>query len=163
MGREIARGCDRKLFGIGVRSLIPLNGVNLKIGRKMPAIQLGRCILRKGSISEPNLGCYAELFITGWVMRRQEALTVLANHQNTLKTFGVKSLMIFGSVARNEARIDSDVDLLVEFDRPVGLFTFIRLKRYLEEILESSVDLGTPDSLKPYLQEPVFREAIRAF
>ncbi len=96
-------------------------------------------------------------------MRQQEALAVLANHQNTLKAFGVKSLMVFGSVARDEARIDSDVDLLVEFDRPVGLFTFVRLKRYLEKILESSVDLGTPDSLKPYLREPVFREAIRAF
>ncbi len=96
-------------------------------------------------------------------MRQQEALAILANHQNTLKDFGVKSLMLFGSVARDEARTDSDIDLLVEFDRPVGLFTFVRLKRYLEEILESSVDLGTPDSLKPYLQEPVFLEAIRAF
>lgn len=96
-------------------------------------------------------------------MRQQEALAVLANHQNTLKDFGVKSLMLFGSVARDEARTDSDVDLLVEFDRPVGLLTFVRLKRYLEEILERSVDLGTPDSLKTYLREPIFREAIRAF
>ncbi|MFQ3614626.1 MAG: nucleotidyltransferase family protein [Cyanobacteriota bacterium] len=96
-------------------------------------------------------------------MRKQEVLTVLADHQRTLKDFGVKSLLLFGSVARDEAQIDSDIDLLVEFDRPVGLFTFVRLKRYLEEILKSSVDLGTPDSLKPYLREPVFREAIRAF
>ncbi|MDX2211948.1 MAG: nucleotidyltransferase family protein [Oculatellaceae cyanobacterium bins.114] len=96
-------------------------------------------------------------------MRKQEVLTLLVKHQNTLKDFGVKSLMLFGSVARDEARTDSDVDLLVEFDRPVGLFAFVRLKRYLEEILESSVDLGTPDSLKPYLREPIFREAIRAF
>jgi uncharacterized protein len=96
-------------------------------------------------------------------MRKQEALKILTDHQNVLKDFGVKSLILFGSVARDEARTDSDVDLLVEFDRPVGLFAFVRLKRYLEEILESSVDLGTPDSLKPYLQEPVFREAIRAF
>ncbi|PSB18329.1 nucleotidyltransferase [Phormidesmis priestleyi ULC007] len=96
-------------------------------------------------------------------MRQHEALAILTNHQNTLKDFGVKSLILFGSVARDEARIDSDVDLLVEFDRPIGLFTFVRLKRYLEEILESSVDLGTPDSLKPYLREPIFREAIRAF
>lgn len=96
-------------------------------------------------------------------MRQQDALSVLVSHRSTLKNFGVKSLMLFGSVARDEARSDSDVDLLVEFDRPVGLFTFVRLKRYLEEILECSVDLGTPDSLKPYLQEPVLREAIRAF
>lgn len=96
-------------------------------------------------------------------MQRQEALTILLNHQSTLKNFGVKSLLLFGSVARDEARTDSDVDLLVEFDQPVGLFTFVRLKRYLEEILETSVDLGTPDSLKSYLREPVLREAVRAF
>ncbi|MGY2975781.1 nucleotidyltransferase family protein [Thermostichus sp. MS-CIW-37] len=96
-------------------------------------------------------------------MQKQEVLTLLANHQNTLKDFGVKSLMLFGSVARDEAQTDSDIDLLVEFDRPVGLFTFVRLKRYLEKILESPVDLGTPDSLKPYLQESVLREVVRAF
>lgn len=96
-------------------------------------------------------------------MRQQEALAILSTHQTALKDFGVKSLLLFGSVARDEATADSDVDLLVEFERPVGLLTFVRLKRYLEEILGSSVDLGTPNSLKPYLQEPVFREAIRAF
>lgn len=96
-------------------------------------------------------------------MRQQEVLETLANHQNTLKDFGVKSLILFGSVARDEAKIDSDVDLLVEFNGLVGLFTFVRLKRYLEEILGSSVDLGTPDSLKPYLRESVLRESIRAF
>ena len=57
--------------------------------------------------------------------------------------------MVFGSVVRDEARTDSDVDLLVEFDCPVGLFTFVRLKRYLEEILESSVDLGILTLLNP--------------
>ena len=95
-------------------------------------------------------------------MRQQEALAILSSHHETIRRFGVKSLALFGSVARDEARPDSDVDLLVEFDRPVGLFTFVRLKRYLEAILGCSVDLGTPDSLKPYLREPVLREAIRA-
>ncbi|NEP76685.1 nucleotidyltransferase family protein [Okeania sp. SIO2G5] len=95
-------------------------------------------------------------------MQRKEALEIITSHKTTIKDFGVKSLMLFGSVARDEAQADSDVDLLVEFDRPVGLFTFIRLKRYLEEIFDTSVDLGTPDSLKPYLQAPVTQEAIRA-
>jgi uncharacterized protein len=96
------------------------------------------------------------------MMRQQEALAILSSHDEVLRRFGVKSLALFGSVARDEARSDSDVGLLVEFDRPVGLFTFARLKRYLEESLGCSVDLGTPDSLKPYLREPVLREAIRA-
>jgi predicted nucleotidyltransferase len=96
-------------------------------------------------------------------MQREEALAILNNHRDNLKEFGVRSLMLFGSVARNEAQADSDVDLLVEFERPVGLFTFVRLKRYLESALGCSVDLGTPDSLRPYLQEPIMREAVRAF
>jgi uncharacterized protein len=96
-------------------------------------------------------------------MQSQEVLAILNSHQDTLKDFGVRSLLLFGSMARNEARTDSDVDLLVEFVRPVGLLTFVRLKRYLEEILERSVDLGTPNSLKTYLRETVLREAIRAF
>ena len=96
-------------------------------------------------------------------MQRQEVLTTLNNHKETLQGFGVKSLLLFGSVARDEARSNSDIDLLVEFDRPVGLFAFVRVQRYLEEILGRSIDLGTPDSLKPYLREPVLREAIRAF
>jgi predicted nucleotidyltransferase len=54
------------------------------------------------------------------------------------------------------------VDLLVEFDSPVGLFTFMRLQRYLQTILGRSVDLGTPDSLKNYLKEAVLKEAVRA-
>ncbi|GAB4287718.1 MAG TPA: nucleotidyltransferase family protein [Oscillatoriaceae cyanobacterium M33_DOE_052] len=95
-------------------------------------------------------------------MRRDEAIAILIAHQENLQQFGVSSLEIFGSVARNEAKPDSDVDLLVEFAKPVGLFTFMRLQRYLENILGCPVDLGTPDSLKPYLREAVLKEAIRA-
>lgn len=95
-------------------------------------------------------------------MGRNEVIAILTTHQAQLREFGVKSLALFGSVARNEARLDSDVDLLVEFEKPVGLFTFMRLQRYLEAILGCSVDLGTPDSLKPYLREPVLQEAVRA-
>lgn len=95
-------------------------------------------------------------------MQRQAVLEIITNHATPIKDFGIKSLMLFGSVARNEANADSDVDLLVEFDRPVGLLTFIRLKRSLEEIFNTSVDLGAPDSLKPSLRTTVNPEAIRA-
>ena len=77
------------------------------------------------------------------------------------KQFGVKSLSLFGSVARNEARSSSDVDLLVEFNRPVGYFGLFALQEYLEKLLGCSVDLGTPDSLKPYIRERVEGELIR--
>lgn len=95
-------------------------------------------------------------------MRRDEALAILAAHQEKLKEYGVKSLALFGSVARDEARPDSDVDLLVEFSQPVDLFDFVRLQQYLEAMLGRPVDLGTPDSLKPQLCDRVFKEIVSA-
>ena len=77
------------------------------------------------------------------------------------KQFGVKTLSIFGSVARNEATFTSDVDLLVEFNRPVGYFGLFALQDYLEKLLGCPVDLGTPDSLKPRIRERVMGELIR--
>jgi predicted nucleotidyltransferase len=74
----------------------------------------------------------------------------------------VRSLDLFGSVARNEARADSDVDLLVEFERPIGLFHFFRVQRRLEELLGARVDLVMRDAVKPQLRERIFAEAIRA-
>ena len=55
----------------------------------------------------------------------QEALAVLARHQEELQAAGVKSLAVFGSMSRGEATPQSDIDLLVEFSRPVGLLAFI--------------------------------------
>lgn len=97
----------------------------------------------------------------GWDMRRDEALTILAAHRDEIKAFSVKSLALFGSVARDEAGPNSDVDLLVEFDRPVGLFTFLDLKGYLEHILGARVDLGTPRSLKDGVRFQVIKDAVR--
>ncbi len=56
-------------------------------------------------------------------MKRDEVLAILAVHREQLQELGVKSLELFGSVARDEARPDSDVDFLVEFDRPGGLLS----------------------------------------
>lgn len=96
-------------------------------------------------------------------MKRDEILSILTSHQEELEQLGVKSLDLFGSVARDEAGSDSDVDFIVEFARPVGLFQFVRVRLYLEDILERSVDLGTLKALKEHLREPVFRDAIRVF
>jgi predicted nucleotidyltransferase len=94
-------------------------------------------------------------------MKRETVLQILKARQAKLRReYHVKSLRLFGSVARDEARPSSDVDLLVEFSRPVGLFQLIGLKQYLETALGCPVDLGTPDSLKPILKEEVLREAV---
>jgi predicted nucleotidyltransferase len=73
---------------------------------------------------------------------------------------GVRELALFGSVARDQAGPDSDVDLLVEFDRPVGMFAFLELKEYLEELLGTPVDLVTRSALKPQLHDRILAEAI---
>ncbi len=79
-------------------------------------------------------------------MRRDDVLRQLAAHQTEITSFGVKTLFLFGSVARDEARLDSDIDLLVEFDPPVGLFSVVRFRIYLEEILAHRVDLVLHDA-----------------
>jgi uncharacterized protein len=94
---------------------------------------------------------------------KQDAVLQILKQKNAelTKQFGVKSLLLFGSVARNETTSASDVDLLVEFNRPVGYFGLFALQDYLEKLLGCPVDLGTPDSLKPYIKERVMGELIR--
>jgi predicted nucleotidyltransferase len=70
---------------------------------------------------------------------------------------------LFGSTARDEATDASDVDLLVEFGRPAGLFAFFELQDHLSELLGRPVDLGTPASLKPRLRDAVLRERVDVF
>ncbi len=95
-------------------------------------------------------------------MQREDVIRILKEQQKTLaERYNVERLSLFGSVARGEARDDSDVDLLVEFSRPVGLLQFIELQQWLEALLGCKVDLGTPRSLKTAIKDQVLREAIR--
>jgi uncharacterized protein len=96
-------------------------------------------------------------------MKRAEVLAILETHQGKLKALGVKTLDLFGSVARDEARLDSDVDLLIEFSIEATLFDLFHVQHYLEEVLGCKVDLGTKSALREHLREPVLQEAIRAF
>jgi hypothetical protein len=95
-------------------------------------------------------------------MERDEALAKISALRPELAEMGVRSLSVFGSVARGEAAGASDIDLLVEFDRPVGLFHFVRVRNFLSRELGADVDLVTPDALSGDVRENVLREAIRA-
>ena len=75
---------------------------------------------------------------------------------------GVRSLALFGSVARGDSSPTSDVDLLVEFDLPVGLFQFFRVQRRLEVILGRRVDLVMKDAIKRQLRARVIAESVTA-
>ncbi len=96
-------------------------------------------------------------------MKKDEVLAIITAHHENLREMGVKSLDLFGSVARDEAHTGSDVDFLVEFNRPVGLFEFIEVRLYLEDLLGCRVDMGTLDALRENLREPVLEDVIRAF
>jgi hypothetical protein len=94
-------------------------------------------------------------------MQRDEVLAILKQNWDVLKSFGVCSLSIFGSVACDEARSDSDVDILVEFELPITFDRYMDLKFYLEDRLGSRVDLVSWRSLKPQIRDVVEKEAIR--
>jgi len=95
-------------------------------------------------------------------MERDQILALLKSRKRQLKKYGIHSLSVFGSVARGQARKNSDVDILVDFEKPVGLFEYARLKMYLEGVLGREVDLVTPEALRKELREDILREAIRA-
>jgi len=95
-------------------------------------------------------------------MKRDQVIRILSEQRGELaRNYGVKSLMLFGSVARDQATPASDVDLLVEFDRPVGYFRLFALQDHLEALLGCKVDVGTPNSLKPRIRERVLGECVR--
>jgi predicted nucleotidyltransferase len=96
------------------------------------------------------------------IPKREEILKILADRRDLLQDHGVSSIALFGSIVRGEATEKSDVDLLVEFSRPIGLLEFVALKRELETVLGRSVDLATRASPKPQLRERILKEAVRA-
>lgn len=77
------------------------------------------------------------------------------------KNYGVKEIYLFGSYVRNEQKEDSDLDLLVQLEKPIGL-KFVELGDFLEKILDMKVDVLTFPMIEknPYLLEEIKRELI---
>jgi predicted nucleotidyltransferase len=96
-------------------------------------------------------------------MNREEVLQILRSHQEELEKLGVKSLELFGSVARNQAHADSDVDLLAELSESMSLFQFIKAKLYIQDLLNCPVDLGTKDALREHLRQSVIEDSVYVF
>jgi predicted nucleotidyltransferase len=97
-------------------------------------------------------------------VKRAEVLRLLAEHRDELAAMGVEFLALFGSVARDEAGPDSDVDLLVEFEpsATVGIFRFLDIQEYLERVLGRPVDLVSREALKRQFRDQVLSEAVNA-
>ena len=78
-----------------------------------------------------------------------------------LKRYGVKKVGLFGSYVRGEMKEDSDIDMLVEIEKPISLLDFIGLKLEIEEALKRKVDLVEYNTIKPLLKERILNEQIR--
>ena len=90
----------------------------------------------------------------------KKAFRILQAHLPELRErFGVRGLWLFGSYLRGEQRKRSDLDVLVEFDRVPSLFEFVRLERYLSELLKMKVDLIMKSALKPAIGRHILEEA----
>jgi predicted nucleotidyltransferase len=91
----------------------------------------------------------------------QKIKKILLSHKQDLSDkYGVREIGIFGSYVRNENRKNSDIDILVELEKPMGFFKFIRLERYLSELLGAKVDLVTKNALKPHIGQRILAEVI---
>jgi hypothetical protein len=93
--------------------------------------------------------------------QKSEILAALrASLPNLKRRWPIRSLAIFGSVARGNAGAKSDLDMLVEFARPVSLSEFLALEDALSALVDRRVDLVTREALKPYLGRRVLDEAV---
>lgn len=93
-------------------------------------------------------------------MKRDNILQVLGAQRDQLAHFKVKSLAVFGSVARGEAKAESDLDVLVEFEGPATFDQYMNVKSFLEELLGCPIDLVTRKGIRPELVPYVEREAL---
>lgn len=94
------------------------------------------------------------------LFQRKKTVQILRENLPELRErYGVRELRLFGSCLRGEQRKRSDLDVLVEFDRVPSLFEFVRLERYLSELLEIKVDLVMKSALKPAIGRHILKEA----
>ncbi|MFA4860957.1 nucleotidyltransferase family protein [Methanoregula sp.] len=94
---------------------------------------------------------------------RDEILDLLKSLRSDLTArYKVRTIGVFGSFARREARPDSDVDILVDFKEDADLFDLIELSQYLEEKIGRHVDLATPGALRPELRDGIYRDVVYA-
>ena len=91
----------------------------------------------------------------------QEIQAILRAHANELhEHYGITNLAVFGSIVRGEAREDSDVDILAELDRPIGLIALCGAENFLSDLLGVKVDLVLRRSVRQELREQIFNEAV---
>ncbi|HEX3522939.1 MAG TPA: nucleotidyltransferase family protein [Stellaceae bacterium] len=98
-------------------------------------------------------------------MKRDHVITLLKQHEPELRDAGIGALFLFGSVARDEARDASDVDVFLDLDRVQGftLFDLVALQERMQEILGAKVDLMTRQGIHPRRRPRIEAGAVRVF
>ena len=91
----------------------------------------------------------------------ERVVAVLKEHKGKLRAdFGVREIGVFGSLVRGELKEDSDIDILVEFEKPIGLLRFIELEDFLSRLVGRKVDLVSKKALKPYIGKHILEEVL---
>ncbi len=98
-------------------------------------------------------------------LTRDEAMRVLRAHEPEIRALGVTRLALFGSTVRNEARADSDVDLLVDIDwtREFSLFDWAGLELYFHELFGREAEVAIRRNLKPHVKSGIFADAVEVY
>ena len=85
---------------------------------------------------------------------------LLASKEELNRKYGVTEIGIFGSYVRNEQSDNSDIDILVDFNKPIDLLTFVNLQNYLSDLLKINVDLVMKKALKPKIGQRILQEVM---
>ncbi len=93
------------------------------------------------------------------MLKNAEIKQILKDHLDELHSlYAVSEIGIFGSCVRGEQTAQSDVDILVQFSKPVGFVAFMMLEKHLQELLGAKIDLVTRAALKPRIGERILKE-----
>jgi predicted nucleotidyltransferase len=98
-------------------------------------------------------------------MKRAEVIAQLRTRADIIREMGATSLYVFGSIAREEAKSDSDLDLFIDYDKgeSFNAFHLVGIKQFLEQELGIEVDVTTRDGLHPMLRNDIEKSAVRVF
>ena len=96
------------------------------------------------------------------MMTKQTIMKIIQDHRDEIyERYGVRKISLFGSHVRNKAGQKSDIDILVEFNKP-NFDNYMELKFYLEDLLKATVDLVLADTLKPRIRPYITKEVVYA-